>query len=162
MRRTDARLRLGVSSCLLGERVRYDGGHKRHPVITEELGEHVDWVAVCPELELGLGTPRAPIRLVRDRGGGVRLLQPATGLDLTEQMRRFAEARVATLELLDLDGYVFKSGSPSCGLFEARGLFAQVLTERLPDLPVEEEGGLDDDDRRAAFLQRVHVYRQRR
>ena len=110
-------VRLGISSCLLGEAVRYDGGHKRDPYLVETLGRLVEWVPVCPEAELGLGTPREPIRLVRDAGqaDGVRLVG-RSGVRLTGGMRRFARSRVRALAKADLSGYVLKKDSPSCGM----------------------------------------------
>ena len=161
------RLRLGISACLLGETVRYDGGHKRDAFLTEVLGPFVEWVPVCPEVEVGLGTPRDPIRLV---GGpdAPRLVVEKTGEDLTARMQAYARDRVRELDALDLDGYVLKRASPSCGLFRVRvytaagmpsasgrGLFAAALTDHLPALPVEEEGRLADPAIRENFIERV-------
>ena len=149
-------LRIGVSACLLGAEVRYDGGHKRDPILTETLAPVVEWIPVCPEIELGLGVPRDTLRLMGDPTMP-RLVVERTDEDLTARMQRFAAARVAELARLDLDGYVLKSGSPSCGLFgvsvhdgrdrvagAGRGLFAAALVDALPALPVEEEGRLAD------------------
>jgi uncharacterized protein YbbK (DUF523 family) len=167
------RVRLGVSACLLGERVRYDGGHKRDAFLTDVLGPHVDWVPVCPEVELGLGVPRATLRL-EGRVSAPRLVQPASGEDLGARMRGYARRRVRALGRLQLDGYVLKRGSPSCGLLgvpvhrargaprAGRGLFAAALTARLPGLPVEEEGRLADPALRARFLDRVFARARRR
>src|SRR5829696_1748526 len=110
---TPPKVRIGISSCLLGEEVRYNGGHKRDAFLTDTLGRYVEWVAVCPEVELGMGTPRPPIRLERIGGGGVRLMMPSTGGDYTDAMREYAERRVAALAGMDLDGYVLKKDSPS-------------------------------------------------
>lgn len=163
--------RLGVSSCLLGERVRYDGGHKKDDFLTELLARFVELVPVCPEVELGLGTPREPIRLQRD-GDLVRLVAPKSGKDHTEPMRRFAERRVRALARLDLCGYVLKKDSPSCGMErvrvwggrmpsrDGRGAFAAVLMAELPLLPVEEEGRLRDPGLRESFVERVFAYRR--
>ena len=141
------KVRIGISACLLGQEVRYNGGHKKDSFLTDTFGRYVDWVPVCPEVELGMGTPRPPIRLEKI-GGGVRLIMPSTGQDYTEAMRDYAERRVAALAEMDLDGYVLKKDSPSCGMErvkvydgpaptkEGRGLFAEVLMSRLPDLPV--------------------------
>ena len=161
------RVRLGVSACLLGERVRYDGGHKRDAFLTGVLGPHVDWVPVCPEVELGLGVPRPTLRL-EGTPRGPRLVQESSGEDLTARMREYAETRAGELERLALDGYVLKRASPSCGLFrvrvyreggrpgaDGRGLFATALVERLPMLPVEEEGRLTDPVLRENFIERV-------
>lgn len=136
------------------------------------LGPHVEWVPVCPEVELGLGVPRPTLRL-EGRPTAPRLVREATGEDLTVAMRRYAAARVRELARLGLDGYVFKRGSPSCGLFDVpvhgtdaartapgapahgRGLFAAALTAALPLLPVEEEGRLADVRLREQFMERV-------
>src|SRR5439155_147061 len=110
-----APLRLGISACLLGHEVRYDGGHKRDPFLAETLGRFVEWVPVCPEVELGLGVPREPIRLEGDPAAP-RLVAVNNRRDLTRAMTRFARARAEQLARLDLVGYVFKKDSPSCGL----------------------------------------------
>ena len=135
-------VRIGISSCLLGEAVRYDGGHKRDRILVQTLGPLVEWVSVCPEAELGLGTPREPIRLVRDarEADGVRLVTVKTGIDLTQRMRRFARQRVRALANENLSGYILKNDSPSCGMERVavwrredarertgRGLFAAEL-----------------------------------
>src|SRR5262245_32274649 len=108
-------IRLGVSACLLGARVRYDGGHKRDAFLTGTLGPFVDWVPVCPELEIGLGVPRATLRLVGDQEAP-RLVVQKSGEDLSAPMRRYARAKADELAALGLHGYVLKRGSPSCGL----------------------------------------------
>src|SRR4051812_20090170 len=168
------RVRLGVSACLLGERVRYDGGHKRDAFLTDVLGPHVEWVPVCPEVEVGLGVPRPTLRL-EGAPTAPRLVQEAGGGDLTSRMRDYATRRVSELVRLELDGYVLKRGSPSCGLFgvlvhheadapsdDGRGLFAAALVERLPMLPVEEEGRLGDPALRERFMERVFARASRR
>lgn len=162
--------RIGVSACLLGQEVRYNGGHKRDAFLTDTFGRYVEWVAVCPEVEVGMGTPRPPIRLER-RGEEIRLVRPSTGEDYTDAMRSWAERRVAALIGMDLDGYVLKKDSPSCGMErvkvyagegapskDGRGLFAETLMARLPDLPVEEEGRLNDPLLRESFIARVFVH----
>lgn len=166
----DEPIRIGISACLLGQRVRYDGGHKRDAFITETLGRYFQWVPVCPEVELGLGTPRQPIRL-ETRGGPVRLVVPATSIDLTADMRRYADRRLADLAAADLCGYILKSNSPSCGLEHVpvhqtrgrpvrigRGLFAQRLLAAFPHLPVEEESRLCDPRLRENWIERVFAY----
>jgi uncharacterized protein YbgA (DUF1722 family)/uncharacterized protein YbbK (DUF523 family) len=163
-------IRLGISSCLLGESVRYDGGHKRDAFLTGTFGPFVDWVPVCPEVECGLGTPRESMRLVRV-DGSVRLLTVKTVVDLTDQLETYAQRRVAELEWQNLSGYVLKKDSPSCGLARVkiygagnlsdesgRGLFASRLVERFPNLPVEEEGRLSDPRVRDNFVERVFAY----
>jgi uncharacterized protein YbbK (DUF523 family) len=165
-----AKPRVGISACLLGERVRWDGGHKLAGPLVEALAGRVDWVAVCPEVELGLGAPREPMSLVR-RGDGTRLVVNETGRDLTDTMRAFVRARVEGLRAEALDGFVLKSRSPSCGLAApvgaddaAPGLFASELRARLPELPVTEETDLATADDRERWLARVidHYRRRRR
>ena len=170
----DLRIRVGISACLLGEPVRYDGGHKRDPYLVEILGRYVEWVPVCPEVELGLGTPRETLRLVRI-GEDVRMVMPKTGQDHTEGMRALARKRVHELEKENLCGYILKKGSPSCGMervrvFDAhgvpaksgRGLFAEALLHHFPNLPVEEEGRLSDPRLRENFIERAFAYRRLR
>jgi uncharacterized protein YbbK (DUF523 family)/uncharacterized protein YbgA (DUF1722 family) len=162
-------VRIGVSSCLLGHRVRYDGGHKQNTFVVEGLGPRVQFVPVCPEVELGLGTPRQTLRLVR-RDDDVRLIM-ADGHDYTAAMRAFAKRRVNALKDDDLSGYVLKKDSPSCGMTRVkvyeptgipsktgRGVFAEALLARWPHLPVEEEGRLQDTALRENFLERVAAY----
>jgi uncharacterized protein YbgA (DUF1722 family)/uncharacterized protein YbbK (DUF523 family) len=172
----DLALRIGISSCLLGQTVRFDGGHKRDAFLNDTLGPFVEWVPVCPEVECGMGTPREAMRLVRVEDG-VRLLTVKTAVDLTGQLDKYAKRRVAELASDDLCGYVLKKDSPSCGLervkvYDAqadtipartgRGLFAARLVERFPDLPVEEEGRLSDPRLRENFVERVFAYRRLR
>ena len=166
-----AKLRVGVSACLLGQKVRYDGQHKRDPFLVDVLGEFVAWVPVCPELEVGMGVPREPIRLV-GAATAPRLVAERSGADHTAAMRRYAEARVEELSRLDLSGFVTKKDSPSCGLMRVRvypekggaprrdgvGAFARVLVERQPLLPVEEEGRLNDPALRESFIERIFAY----
>jgi uncharacterized protein YbgA (DUF1722 family)/uncharacterized protein YbbK (DUF523 family) len=168
------KLRLGVSACLLGAEVRYDGGHKRHPFLTDLLAPFVDWVPVCPEVEAGFGTPREAMHLVEE-SPGVRLVTVRTKLDVTVQLQKAVTARVRQLAALDLDGYVLKKDSPSCGLFRVkvygksgmatrtgRGLFAAGLADAQPLLPLEEEGRLSDPVLRETFIERVFAYRRLR
>jgi uncharacterized protein YbgA (DUF1722 family)/uncharacterized protein YbbK (DUF523 family) len=165
-----APLRLGISACLLGEAVRWDGGHKRDPFLTETLGRWVEWVPVCPEVELGLGVPREAIRLEGD-ARAPRLVAADSRRDLTAEMAALARRRVAGLARLDLSGYVLKKDSPSCGMERVRvhgasgaparrgvGAFARVLMEQLGLLPVEEEGRLHDPELREHFVERVFAY----
>jgi uncharacterized protein YbgA (DUF1722 family)/uncharacterized protein YbbK (DUF523 family) len=169
------RVRIGVSSCLLGQEVRYNGGHKRDSFLTDIFSRYAEWVPVCPEVEIGLGTPRPAMRLVRIGQGeeaDIRLVTPETGADHTEALRAWAARRVEELAAADLDGYVLKKDSPSCGLErvklypetggapskEGRGLFAEALLRRLPHLPVEEEGRLNDPPLRENFITRVFVH----
>ncbi len=155
-----ARPRLGVSSCLLGEPVRFNGGHSRSRFLTDELGPHVDWAPYCPEMEIGLGAPRETLRLT----DGGRLVSKS-GADHT--------AAVAALPLpAGLDGYVFKAKSPSCAIHgvprfgengrpadhRGRGVFAQRVTDRYPLLPVEDEGRLNDPVLREEFTERIFAF----
>ena len=159
------RVRVGVSACLLGEKVRWDGGDKRDAGVVG-LGRDVEWVPVCPEVEAGLGVPRAPIRLEGDPERP-RVVAPGTGRDLTGTLSGFARRRITGLARLGLSGYVFKSGSPSCGLTgvpvhgtsrRGRGVFARALTTRFPLLPVADEDELHDPARRENFVERVLAY----
>jgi uncharacterized protein YbgA (DUF1722 family)/uncharacterized protein YbbK (DUF523 family) len=166
-----AKLRLGISSCLLGRKVRYDGQHKRDPFLVDTLGAFVEWVPVCPEVEIGMTIPRESIRLVGDPAKP-RLVAEKSGADHTEAMSRYARDKVEELERLDLSGYVLKKDSPSCGMERVRvyggrggaprrdgvGAFARVLLERLPLLPVEEEGRLHDPALRESFVERIFAY----
>jgi uncharacterized protein YbbK (DUF523 family) len=165
-------VRLGISACLLGQEVRFDGGHKRDSFLVDELGEHVQWVPVCPEVEVGMGTPREALQLVRD-GQRTRMLTLETGIDYTDRMREWAHRRLVALAHEDLDGYVLKKNSPSCGMLNVRlfnrngdvsrdgqGLFAAALLENLPLLPVAEEAHLDDPPLRDNFFARVFAYRR--
>ena len=163
-------IRVGVSACLLGQRVRYDGGHKADPFIIETLGRYFCWVPVCPEMEIGLGTPREPIRLEGDVTAP-RLVATVSGHDYTAGMQRFAAQRLSQLAELGLHGYILKKNSPSCGMIgvrvygssgrprrSGRGLFARALMARLPLLPVEEEGRLQEPGLREHFIEQVYAY----
>jgi uncharacterized protein YbgA (DUF1722 family)/uncharacterized protein YbbK (DUF523 family) len=172
--RGERTLRVGISACLLGEKVRWDGGHKRDAYLVSELGRFVEWLPVCPEVELGMGIPRPSLRLVRD-GGELRMRENQSDRDHTRAMRAFVKRRVAELAQQDLCGYVLKKDSPSCGMErvkvhragapaarDGRGLFAQALIEALPSLPVEEEGRLHDAALRENFVERVFAHRRLR
>jgi len=150
----DARPRVGVSSCLLGEEVRFNGGHKRYRFLTDELAPYVEWVPYCPEVEIGLGTPREPIRLT----AGGRLVNRGGTLDHTAAM-------MALPMPAELDGYVFKAKSPSCGVrgiprygasgVYGPGLYAERVIAEFPLLAVQDEGRLNDAGLREAFVERV-------
>jgi len=169
MSSSETPIRIGISTCLLGERVRYDGGHKRDFFLVETLGRYVEWVSVCPEVEAGLGVPRESMRLRRIEGEP-RLVTTKTGVDHTDTMRHYAARRVAALRAQNLCGYVLKRSSPSCGMkrvkiygrngpiASGRGLFAEALLEAFPHLPVEEEGRLNDPCLRENFVERVFAY----
>jgi uncharacterized protein YbgA (DUF1722 family)/uncharacterized protein YbbK (DUF523 family) len=167
-------IRIGISACLLGEEVRFDGGHKRDRFLTETFGQFVEWVSVCPEVEAGFGTPREAMRLV-SREGRLRLVTVKTDVDLTDTMEQYARRRVEQLAREDLSGYVLKKDSPSCGLERVKvydahkvparteqGLFAAALRARHPFLPIEEEGRLSDPRIRDNFVERVFAYRRLR
>lgn len=176
----DDRPRLGISACLLGDQVRFDGGHKRDPFLVSTLGRFIEWVPVCPEVEVGMGTPREAIQLVASDAGvpsgahTVRLLGVKTRRDWTSQMSSFAVSRARELASADLSGYVLKKDSPSCGLERVRvhdngrvtrtgrGLFAEGLIAALPNLPIEEEGRLNDPALRENFVERVFAYQRLR
>src|SRR5262245_41119534 len=165
-------IRIGISRCLLGEGVRFDGGHKHDRFLTDVLGRYVEWVPVCPELEVGMGVPREAVRLEGDVEAP-RMVGTRTATDHTIKMRRFVAARVRQLAGLGLHGYVFKKGSPSCGMERVRiygasgmptrggrGLFAAAFMRAFPLLPVEEEGRLNDPTLRESFIERVFAYRR--
>ena len=164
------KLRIGISSCLLGDEVRFDGGHKRDMPLIEAFEPYVEWVRVCPEVESGMGVPREPVRLVRD-GGDVRMIAVHTRIDHTESMRAFASRRLKALAAMDLRGYVLKADSPSCGpggvkVYDAdgtyertgAGLFAAALKDAFPGLPIDDEARLAEPGRRDEFLNRVFAY----
>ena len=163
------KIRIGISSCLLGAEVRFDGGHKRDAYITGTLSQHFELVAVCPEVSIGLGVPRQPIRLVK-LDGGVRaraVWQPS--LDVTEALQAFG--REMGERLSDISGYIFKRASPSCGMERVDihdeagkpvgagvGAYASAFMATQPLLPCEDEGRLRDPGRREKFIERVLAY----
>ncbi|HBC57500.1 MAG TPA: DUF1722 domain-containing protein [Gammaproteobacteria bacterium] len=163
-------IRIGVSACLVGHKVRYDGGHKQDNYILHTLSRYFKFVEICPEVELGLGTPREPIQL-RQQGESVRLVAVNSGRDLTGDMQQYARKRVRQLHNNHLHGYLFKRASPSCGISRVKiyqqkgapkhsgvGVYAQTVMERWPNLPVEEEGRLNDSDLRVNWITRVFAY----
>ena len=169
---TGSSIRLGISRCLLGDEVRFDGGHKRDHFLTEVLGQYVEWIPVCPEVEAGLGTPREAMRLVGNPRGP-RLVTIKSKHDHTPAMEAMIEERLDSFSKLDLSGFIFKRGSPSCGVERVRvytaqgmpshsgaGIFAKAFTEQFPLIPVEEEGRLSDASLRENFIERVFCYRR--
>lgn len=167
-----AKIRLGISTCLLGEKVRYDGGQKLDHYLKETLGRYVEWVPVCPEVDMGLSVPREPMRLVGDPGAP-RLVTRRTGVDHTDRMVRWAEEHLQELSLMDLQGFVFKSRSPSSGMKGVKvygksdvpartgiGIFARAFMSRFPLLPVEDDGRLQDPAIRENFIERIFVYKR--
>lgn len=166
------KIRIGVSSCLLGNEVRFDGGHKRNEFVTDIFGKFVEFVPVCPEVEIGMGTPRESIALHRE-DGEVKLLGNKSGTDFSSKMQPYAEKRTNALGAEDLSGYILKKDSPSCGMARVRvyaengmpsrngvGMFASALMRRYPNLPVEEEGRLTDPKLRENFVERVFAYKR--
>lgn len=166
-------IRVGVSSCLLGNEVRYDGGHKWDRYITDTLGHFFVFVPVCPEVECGLEVPREAMRLVA-ADDGPRLVTARTEMDHTQRMKSYCDRRVQELEGEDLCGFIFKKDSPSSGLHRVklyhpsgqsadrngRGLFAAAVADHFPHLPLEEEGRLHDPLIRENFIERVFSYRR--
>ena len=168
--------RVGISRCLLGEDVRYDGTNKLSPAVAE-LTALVEWVPICPEVEVGMGVPREPIQLVRSADGVrsgsecVRLTGVQSGEDWTDRMDRWAVARVADLAAAGISGFVLKARSPSCGPAAVlvhgdadapaptgRGLFAEALAAAMPGLPMIDEETLRDRQQRERFLQTVRAF----
>jgi uncharacterized protein YbgA (DUF1722 family)/uncharacterized protein YbbK (DUF523 family) len=160
---------VGVSSCLLGNNVRYDGGHKLDRFIRDRLGAFVRFVPVCPEVECGLTVPREAMRLV-NTGDAIKLLTQKTQADITPRMTEWADQKLTELIKLPLCGYIFKSKSPSSGMKGVKvytekggvtktgvGIFAKAFMEAFPDLPVEDEGRLNDDGIRENFIERLFV-----
>lgn len=166
-----SRVRLLVSACLLGEKVRYDGQAKYDPFLVETLGRYVEWVRVCPESDCGMPTPRPSMHLVGD-SRAPRLIS-RTGADLTEPMRRFTDQRLRELERAEICGYVCKKDSPSSGMTRVKvysedgaaervgaGLFTAAFMDRFPLIPVEEEGRLHDARLRESFIERIFCRRR--
>lgn len=166
------KIRLGISACLLGQPVRYDGGHKLDRFIVDTLGKFVEFVPVCPEVECGLPVPREAMRLVGDPHHP-RLVTVRSGIDHTERMLTWARRRVAELEKEELCGFIFKSDSPSSGMERVKvytsqgmpsktgvGMFARVFMEHFPLLPVEEEGRLHDPKLRETFIEAIFTLKR--
>lgn len=170
MNQTETRIKVGISACLMGEEVRYNGGHKHSPLCTRDLARYFNFIPVCPEVSIGLGVPRKPIRLVGDPDN-----PEAVGVDnpqhnVTAPLKEFAREKVK--QLGELCGYIFIKGSPSCGLFRVkvyndsghpleatgRGVYAREVTDTYPLLPVEEAGRLQDAVLRENFITRVFAY----
>ncbi len=163
-------IKVGISTCLLGERVRFDSGHKRDRFITDILGNYFDFIPVCPELEVGMGVPRESVRLVGDIEKP-RMVGVKSGDDWTDRMNTYSQERVQQLESSNLSGYILKSDSPSCGMErvraynekgmpekKGRGLYADIFMKHFPLTPVEEEGRLNDAGLRDNFIVRVFSF----
>ncbi len=167
--KSEDRVALGISSCLLGEAVRHDGRDKRNPMIFDVFARDFELLACCPEVEIGLGIPRPPIRLVATSGGVRARGVDDPGRDVTDALIRHA-GKIAQ-DLRHISGFIFKRGSPSCGIHDVpqvtgqdepagtgSGIFAAALTARLPEIPVEDEARLEDAGLRENFIERVRVY----
>lgn len=166
------KIKLGISTCLLGENVRYDGGHKLDRFLRDTLGRYVDYVPVCPEAECGMGIPREAMRL-EGNPDAPRLVTRSTRIDKTETMVSWAKKRIARLASEDLCGFIFKSDSPSSGMERVKvydekgmpaktgvGIFARMFMDAFPLLPVEEEGRLHDPQLRENFIERIFALRR--
>lgn len=165
-------IKLGISTCLLGENVRYDGGHKLDRFLTDTLGQYVEYIPVCPEVECGLPVPRESMHLEGDPNSP-RLVTVSTKQDMTDRMIKWAQKRVAELEKEDLCGFIFKSDSPSSGMERIKvynekgmpvkkgvGIFARIFMDHLPLLPVEDEGRLHDPKLRDNFIERIFALKR--
>ncbi|MCU0557212.1 MAG: DUF523 and DUF1722 domain-containing protein, partial [Desulfobacterales bacterium] len=167
-----APFKIGVSSCLLGNPVRWNGGHKRDSFIVETLGQFVEFVPVCPEVECGLGVPRETLRLVGEPENP-RLVTSRSDVDHTERMQQWAAARLAELAKEDLCGFIFKKDSPSSGMARVKvytpkgmphktgvGIFARAFMQRFPLVPVEEDGRLNDPKLRENFIEQIFALKR--
>jgi uncharacterized protein YbgA (DUF1722 family)/uncharacterized protein YbbK (DUF523 family) len=167
-----AKIKLGISSCLLGENVRYDGGHKLDRFLTDTLGQYVEYVPVCPEVECGLPIPRESMHL-EGNPESPRLVTTHTKQNMTDRMVQWAKKRVVELEKEDLCGFIFKSDSPSSGMERIRvynekgmpvkkgiGIFARIFMNYFPLLPVEDEARLHDPELRENFIERIFTLKR--
>ena len=165
----ESRIQIGISSCLLGQSVRFDSGHKRDAYINDVLAKYFEYAPFCPEVAIGMGVPRPPIRLVGDPAQPRAVSVRVEGIDVTEKLIDYANSVVANLP--PISGYLFKRGSPSCGMERVKvysdngmpnastsGLYTGIVMRELPNLPVEEEGRLNDPVLRENFVERVYVY----
>ena len=167
------RFKIGISSCLLGEKVRYDGGHKLNTVLKDALlKKHIDYIPVCPEVECGLGVPRKSMHL-EGNPDSPRLIIISTGEDTTKRMVNWAQKRVIQLEKEDIRGFIFKTDSPSCGIKKVKvfneknmlvdagvGIFAQIFMKHFPSLPVQDEENLHDSGLRENFIVNLQFRKQ--
>jgi len=166
------KIKLGISTCLLGENVRYDGGHKLDRFLTDTLRQYVEYVPVCPEVECGLGVPRESMHL-EGNPDSPRLVTIRTKQDMTDCMVQWAQKRVVQLEKKDLCGFIFKSDSPSSGMERIRvynekgipvkkgvGIFARIFMDHFSLLPVEDEGRLHDPELRQNFIERIFTLKR--
>ncbi|MDD9891275.1 MAG: DUF523 and DUF1722 domain-containing protein [Gammaproteobacteria bacterium] len=167
-----AKIKIGISSCLLGEEVRYNGGHKRSVICTDQLQKYFEYTPICPELGIGLGVPRKPIRLVGDPANPRAVGADNASFDVTDKLKSFAQKTLPALQ--KLSGYIFVKGSPSCGVFRVKvylengmpadepgsGIYSRMVMENYPLLPVEEAGRLNDPVLKENFITRVFAYHQ--
>ncbi len=166
------RIKLGIAKCLLGEKVRYDGTHKLDRYLRDTLGQYVEWLPVCPEVETGMTIPREPVRLVGDVDAP-RLVGRKSGHDWTESMQKWGMKRLKDLETEDICGYIFKYGSPSSGMSRIKvynekvmprhdgvGMWARMVMERFPQLPFEDDGRLHDPRIRENFISRIFTLKR--
>jgi uncharacterized protein YbbK (DUF523 family) len=166
------KIKLGISSCLLGKNVRYDGGHKLDSFLKDSLGKYVEYVPVCPEFECGLGVPRKSMRL-EGEPDSLRLIITETRQDVTKRMVNWAQKRVIQLEKEDIRGFIFKSDSPSCGIKKVKiyneknmpvdagvGIFAQIFMKHFPSLSVQDEENLHDSGLRENFIVNLQFRKQ--
>ncbi len=167
------KIKIGVSACLMGEEVRYNGGHCQNHFLKDTVSQYATFVSTCPEAAIGMGVPREAVRLEYDQDENTRMLAPKSGKDFTEKMEAYAKDWSCMVDELDLDGFVFKKNSPSCGVFRVKiykndhpaerrgtGLFAKAIMERYPELPVEEDGRLSDPVLRESFMVRVFAFKR--
>ena len=157
----DKKIKLGISSCLLGENVRYDAGHKLDHFLRDTLGKFVEWVGVCPEVECGLGVPREEMYLTHSPESP-RLITKITNIDHTDKMLKWVEKRLKELKKKKISGFIFKSNSPSCGLHKVfhrkgAGIFAAEFIKYFRALPVEDEEKLRDENCRKKFIENIFV-----
>jgi len=170
IRNPKSRIKVGVSSCLLGEKVRWDGNHKRDETVKKLLGKIFEWVPTCPEVEIGMGIPRETVQLTGNPGAP-RMVGNTTGTDWTTRMNRYSKKRSAELAKMNLCGYIFKNRSPSCGIDRipvtgkngkikkyGHGLFAESFMKKCALVPVEDEDRLHDARIRENFITRVFAY----
>ncbi len=167
----DAPIRIGISTCLLGQKVRFDGGHKRDRFITDLLGEYFEFIPICPEVDIGMGVPREAVHLAGDPDNP-RMVGSRSDKDWTDRMNRYSAKKAKQVEKYNLSGYILKAKSPSCGMERVKlytldgkgsdqrtvGLYARHILERYPLMPVEEEGRLNDAVLRENFIVRVFAY----
>ena len=164
------RIKIGISACLMGQKVRYDGGSFQPKLIHSVLPDYMDFVPFCPEVEIGMSVPRETVRLVTTETG-IKLKAPKSGTDYTNQMNAYSIEKTNALSKLEISGYILKKGSPTCGMERVRvynsrgipeksgnGLFASQLKKAFPNIPIEEDGRLNDIHLREHWIERVFAY----